>query len=216
MTKEYFQIRDNCRKGLIKYLEKAFSIIPEIKNPKILDIGCGTGVSTLWIAEKYSGTITAIDIDKNSLDWLQDKINAKNFVDKVTTLKTSFFNYRANSDYFDIILSEGFLNVIGFERGFLKVIEILKRNRYFIIHDEFKNHEKKCNFIKENNCKIIDTLYLDENIWWNYYYRQLESKISAIESHRTRNLFKSDLKEIEGYKMDPSPFRSMYYIREKL
>src|SRR4030042_1944466 len=108
--KEYFQIKDNSRKGLIIHLEKVFSIIPEIENPKILDIGCGTGVPTLWIADKYSGTITAIDTDKNSLDWLQNKISDKNLVDKVTTLNTSFFNFIADPDYFDIIIAEGFLN----------------------------------------------------------------------------------------------------------
>jgi cyclopropane fatty-acyl-phospholipid synthase-like methyltransferase len=216
MIKEYFQIKDNCRKGLIKHLEKAFSKIPEIENPKILDIGCGTGVPTLWIADKYSGTITAIDTDKNSLDWLQNKINDKNLVDRVTTLNTSFFNFKANPDYFDIIIAEGFLNIVGFERGFLKVIKILKRNRHFIIHDEFKDHEKKCDFIQDNGCKTIDTLYLDENAWWNDYYRQLESEISVIDSDQTRDLFTSDLKEIENYKMDSSSFRSIYYIIEKL
>jgi hypothetical protein len=81
---------------------------------------------------------------------------------------------------------------------------------------EFKDHEKKCDFIKENGCKTIDTLYLDENVWWNDYYRQLESEISAIDIDRIRDLFKSDLKEIEYYKMDSSPFRSVYYIIEKL
>jgi cyclopropane fatty-acyl-phospholipid synthase-like methyltransferase len=216
MIKEYFQIKDNCRKGLIKHLEKAFSIIPEIENPKILDIGCGTGVPTLWIADKYSGTITAIDIDKNSLDWLQNKINDKNLVDRVTTLNTSFFNFKTNPDYFDIIIAEGFLNTVGFERGFLKVIKILKRNRYFIIHDDFKDHEKKCDFIQDNGCKTIDTLYLDENVWWNDYYRQLESEISVIDYDQTKGLFTSDLKEIENYKLDSSPFRSIYYIIEKL
>jgi cyclopropane fatty-acyl-phospholipid synthase-like methyltransferase len=216
MIKEYFQIKDNCRKGLIKHLEKAFSIIPQIENPKILDIGCGTGVPTLWIADKYSGTITAIDTDKSSLDWLQNKINDENLVDKVTTFNTSFFDFKSNPEYFDIIIAEGFLNIVGFERGFLKVIKILKRNRHFIIHDEFKDHEKKFDFIQDNGCKIIDILYLDENVWWNDYYRQLESEISAIDSDQTKVLFTSDLKEIENYKMDSSSFRSIYYIIEKL
>jgi cyclopropane fatty-acyl-phospholipid synthase-like methyltransferase len=216
MIKEYFQIKDDCRKGLIKHLEKAFSVIPEIENPKILDIGCGTGVPTLWIADNYPGTVTAIDTDKNALDWLQNKINEKNLDAKVNVLYTSFFDFNINSDFFDIILAEGFLNVVGFERGFLKVLEMLSRNGYFIIHDEFKDHENKCNFIQSNNCRIIYSLYLDEKIWWNDYYKQLESEISDIVSDQTRGLFNSDIKEIEGFKADTSPFRSIYYIIQKL
>ena len=216
MKKEYFEIKDNCRNGLINHLEKIFSIIPEIENPQILDIGCGTGVPTLWIAHNYSGAITAIDTDKDSLDFLQKKIYDNNLQDKVTALNTSFFDYKSNLGYFDIILSEGFLNVVGFERAYPKVIDILKRNRYFIIHDEFKDHEKKIDFIQDNNCKVVYTLYLDEYVWWNDYYKQLEFEINSVTSEETRNLFESDLKEIDYYKLDSSTFRSIYYIVEKL
>jgi len=40
MNKEYFEIKDNCRKGLLKYLTKAISIIPIIENPRILYVEC--------------------------------------------------------------------------------------------------------------------------------------------------------------------------------
>ena len=216
MTAEYYQIKDNCRTGLIKYLQKAISIIPVIDNPKILDIGCGTGVPTLWLSESFSGSIIAIDPDNDSLDWLQQKANNRNLGGRLTTLNISFFDFKTDPDYFDLILSEGFLNIVGFEIGFPKVIEILKRKRHFIIHDEFKDHDKKCDFIRNKNCRIVDTLYLDENIWWNDYYRKLETEINNKDTYQIHNLFKSDIKEIEYYKADSSLFRSIYYIIEKL
>ena len=216
MIKEYYRIKDKCRQGLIKHLEKAFSVIPETENPEILDIGCGTGVPTLWFADKYTGAITAIDTDRNALEWLQNKIIEKDISDKVTALNISFFDFMPNPDYYDLIIAEGFLNTVGFEKGFLRIAGILKKNRHVIIHDEFKDHEKKCDFIQGRNCKIIDTIYLDENIWWNDYYRQLESEIMAIDSNQIRDLFKSDLEEIKCYRADPGSFRSVYYIVEKL
>ncbi|MBN1186441.1 MAG: class I SAM-dependent methyltransferase [Bacteroidales bacterium] len=216
MTTAYFNIKDSCRLGLIKYLEKALSVIPEIENPEILDIGCGTGVPTLWLADKYSGSITAIDTDSQSLEWLQKKANSRNLSERFTTMNISFLDFQADSNNFDIIIAEGFLNVVGFETGFQKVIKILKRNGYFIIHDEFKDHDKKCEFIQNNNCRIVDSLYLDENIWWNDYYKKLETEIKNKDNYEILSLFKSDIKEIEYYKADPSPFRSIYYIIEKL
>jgi len=215
MTKEYFRIKDNCRKGLLKYLSKAFSLIPKIESPKILDIGCGTGVPTLWLAENFNGTITAIDTDKKSLNWLLEKIKDKNFNNQITILNISFFNLKTNPDYFDFILAEGFLNVVGFERGFLKIKEMLGNERYLVIHDEYKDHEKKFDFISNNHCKVINTLFLDENVWWDDYYRQLETEINAMQNKQNKDLFKSDLKEIESYKVDPSVFRSLYYIVRK-
>jgi ubiquinone/menaquinone biosynthesis C-methylase UbiE len=215
MITEYHKIKDICRIGLLKYLEKAFSVIPEMDNPEILDIGCGTGVPTLWLANKYPGSITAIDTDPQSLDWLHKKADSKNLSERLIIVNVSFFDFKADSNYFDIILAEGFLNVVGFEKGFEKAIKLLKRNGYFIIHDEFKDHDKKCDFFRKNNCSVVNSIYLDENVWWNDYYKGLASEINKVNP-KIRSLFKSDIKEIENYKLDPSAFRSMYYIIEKI
>ena len=201
---------------MIRYLEQACSKIPRIANSNILDIGCGTGVPTLWFADNFPGVITAIDTDKDSLDFFQKKITYKNLQDKIKTLCISFFDFKPGPDSFETILAEGLLNVVGFEAGFKRGIEILKRGGYFIIHDEYKDHNEKCGFIQSNKCKIMDTLYLDETIWWNEYFRKLESEIDRIEDIRTRDLFKSDARYIESWKLDPSVFRSVYYVVEKL
>jgi len=216
VTTEYLKIKDNCRAGLVKYLEKALSVIPKIDNPEILDIGCGTGVPTLWLADKYSGSITAIDLDANALDWLQKKAGSSCLSDRLKTLNISFFDFKPEAESFDLILAEGLLNIVGFETGFQKIIKWLRRERYLIIHDEFRDHDKKCDFIRDNNCRIIDSQYIDEIIWWNDYYKMLEAEINNLDNYHIRSLFKSDIKEIEYYKEDPYPFRSIYYIIEKL
>ncbi len=212
----YFYIKDNCRKGFIKYLENVCSTIPKINNSNILDIGCGTGVPTLWLADNLSGIITAIDTDKESINFLQQKIYHNDLQNRVKVLCTSFLDYKCDFDHFDIILAEGLLNIIGFEAGFEKAITMLKKSGYFIIHDDYRGHNKKCKFINENNCIIINTLYLDETIWWEDYYRQLEIEIDNIADTKTYDLFKSDMEEIEYYKTDPSHFRSIYYVIKKI
>jgi cyclopropane fatty-acyl-phospholipid synthase-like methyltransferase len=212
MIKEYYQIKDNCRTGLLKYMAKAVSLLPKAINPKILDIGCGTGVPTIWFVENYGGIITAIDTDISALEWLQAKIIDKDLENQITVINISFFDLKSEPCFFDIILAEGFLNVIGFEQGFVKVFDMLKAGGYFVIHDEYKDHEKKCEFIKKHNCDLIGTVFLDESVWWNHYYRQLEAEINSLNIRRIKLLFEPELKEIELYKLDPSPFKSMYYI----
>jgi len=108
-------MKDKCGVGLLKHLAEAVSLLPKINNPKILDIGCGTGVPTLWLTENYGGIITAIDTDKHALEWLQMKSADKKLENYVNPLNISFFGLKTESDYFDIILAEGFLNIIGFE-----------------------------------------------------------------------------------------------------
>lgn len=212
MTKEYYQIKDKCREGVLKYLAEAVSLLPEANNPRILDIGCGTGIPTIWLAEKYGGTITAIDIDKDALNWLQKKIINKNLENQITVMNISFNDLKEHHRFFDIILAEGFLNVIGFDQGFVKLVEMLKGGGYFVIHDEYKDHEKKCDFIRKNNCDLVGTVFLDESVWWNDYYRQLEIGIESVDVKQNNDLFKAELNELELYKKDPSLFRSIYYV----
>jgi len=209
---EYFTIRDNCRMRLVKYLEQILNDLPEFTNPKILDIGCGSGMPTLCLAERYTGTITAIDTDKHLLDFLELKIQSKKTLSRIETKNVSFFDLVTESECFDLILAEGFLNVVGFEMGFKKVIAKIKKKGYFIIHDEYKDHNKKIELILENNCKIVSSLLLDETIWWRDFYGQLDVEINKPENDHLRSLFINEINEIEQYKKNPSLFKSIYYV----
>jgi len=212
MKYEYFNIRDRCRMGLVKYLEEVLNNLPEFDNPKILDIGCGSGVPTLWLAEKYTGTITAIDIDKQLLDFLEHKIKSKETSSRIETKNVSFFDLVTEPECFDLILAEGFLNVVGFEMGFKRVIAKIKKKGYFIIHDEYKDNDKKIALIHDNNCQIVSSLLLDETIWWRDFYGQLEMEINKPENAHLRSLFINEINEIDQYKKDPSLFKSIYYV----
>jgi len=208
----YFTIRDRCRMRLVKYLEQVLNDLPDLNNPKILDIGCGSGVPTLWLAERYNGTITAIDTDNQLLAFLEQKIQRKEPSSRIETINVSFFDLITEPEWFDLILAEGFLNVVGFEMGFRKVIAKIKANGYFIIHDEYKDHDKKIELIHENNCKIVSSLLLDETIWWNDFYGQLDMEINKPENAHLRSLFINEINEIDQYKKNPSLFKSIYYV----
>ena len=215
MNKEYFNIKDNCRKGLLKYFLKAISVIPVIDKPLILDVGCGSGVPTLALAEKFNGNITAVDNDTKLINRLEEKVNELNLSDRISIVNSSFLDIEFDENLFDIIVAEGFLNIIGFEKGFLEIIKLLKTNGYFVIHDEYRNHTHKIEFIESNNCKVLDSFRLDEHIWWNDYFKCLEKEISSQGNKEFLELFKTDLHEIELYKQDPSQFNSAYYVIER-
>lgn len=214
MNNEYFEIRDNCRKGLLQYLSKALTILPILKEPKILDVGCGTGVPSLLLAEKFNGHITATDTDTKLLNRLKEKIEKLNHTDRFTLNNCSLFDI--DESQFDLIIAEGLLNVVGFQKGFLKILKLLNRNRFLIIHDEFKKQNKKIKFIERNNCKIIDSFILDEQIWWHDYYKCLEKEIFSNSNKPLLKLFKNDIQEIESYRKDPSQFKSVYFVIEKM
>ena len=212
MNNKYFDIKDNCRKGLLKHLERATETIPKLENPKILDVGCGSGVPTLYILEKFGGEITAVDFDPKSINTLREKVNKLNLIDKVNLSNCSLFDLNEDDSQFDLIIAEGLLNIVGFQEGFLKIVNLIKSKGFIIIHDEFQNQKNKIEFIENNNCEILDSFELNEEIWWHDYYKCLEKEISAISEKDFLMLFESELLEIKAFKKDSSEFKSIYYV----
>lgn len=213
---EYYKIKDGCRQGLIKYLAQACEKLPRLNNCNILDIGCGSGVPTFWLSENFSGNITALDADSKAIEYFQEKINERNLQNRIKTICGNFDEFKCETGCFDIILAEGFLNVVGFEAGFLRIKDFLCNNGILVIHDEYKDNCRKIEFINKNNFTIIDTLILNEDVWWNDYYKRLESEINRISDIEIKKMFKNDIEEIKIYKKNPALFQSIYYIAKKI
>lgn len=204
-----FEIKDECRKNLANYTCEAFSIIPKIDQPVILDAGCGTGVSSIAIIELCNGTVHAVDPDQSSLQWFQEKITALNLNDRVaiyhdSILNTSLFNFK-----FDIVLAEGLLNIIGFKKGLRTLIQCLKNNGYLIIHDELKNDSNKRLYFQKNNVKLLHSFELNEHVWLHEYFGCLKSKIMDLED---KNIVDVEMKSINANMNNSKNLRSIFYI----
>ena len=109
--------KELIRKRLAKYSRKALRMIPVIERPRILDIGCGSGVSTLELARLTDGEIMGLDIDQNALNRLNRKIEKAGLSDRFKTLNCSLLDMGLPNESFDIIWSEGSIFVIGFVKG---------------------------------------------------------------------------------------------------
>jgi len=206
---DLFEIKDECRKNLNKYTSIAFSIIPKIDKPIILDAGCGTGVPTLSLIELCNGNIFAVDPDPYSTDWFIKKVTVLKLKDRIKIFNDSILNPTLFNFKFDIILAEGLLNVIGFEKGLQILINYLKNESYLIIHDEYKNDSEKRRYFKNNNLKLLHSFELDENIWLNEYFYCLKSKIENLKDNQ---LFESELKAINENIRNQNNLKSIYYI----
>ncbi|SDH88175.1 L-2-amino-thiazoline-4-carboxylic acid hydrolase [Desulfosporosinus hippei] len=206
------QIKDDCRKNLIPYTLKAFSMIPAIDQPLILDMGCGTGVPSLALAEIYFGSIWAVDSDSESLEWLKQKVEVLNFSHRVKISQASLFDVHLPVGSFDIVLAEGLLNVVGFEKGLPVLVDFLKPGGHLIIHDELKDDPEKQRIFARHDLELLQAFELDENVWWQDYYAYLEK---SIQLAKNASLFENERKEIAEIKKYPEKFRSIYYVLQK-
>ena len=99
-----FQVqKDKIRKRLLKYTRKAFRMLPQLEKPRILDIGCGSGIPTLELARLGQGEVIGIDIDRSALDEFVKRINEARLADRVQALNCSMFDMDFPYQSFNII-----------------------------------------------------------------------------------------------------------------
>ena len=130
---------DYFRENLNKYTRKAFQMLPELKKPRILDIGCGSGVPTIELARLSDGEIIGIDTDESLLGKLGGRIEEEGFSDRVKIKKCSLFEMDFPDASFDIVWAEGSIYIIGFERGLREWRRLLKTDGFLVVHDKIND-----------------------------------------------------------------------------
>jgi ubiquinone/menaquinone biosynthesis C-methylase UbiE len=218
-SKDLFQEIDQLRANFIKYTRKAFRMLPRIESPRILDIGCGSGVTTIELAELSNGKVIGIDIDQFSLDLLNRKIMELGLSNKVKAVNLSLFEIDFPDESFNIIWSEGSIGVIGFERGLKEWRRLLKHNGFLVIHDEI-SISNKLSWITSWGYRLENYFSLPLDVWWEEFYRPLNKRINELrqkyKNDSEAKLLKKFQNEIDMVKDNPQKFNSAFYIMQKL
>jgi SAM-dependent methyltransferase len=178
---EFFD-RDEFRANLLKYTRKAFQVLPPIERPRILDIGCGTGVCTLELIRLSGGSVVAVDIDKKALDKLVRVAENEGLSNRVTPIQGSMLDMDFAPGSFDIIWSEGAIANMGFERGLRLWRQFLVDGGYLVVHDELSNVEKKVESVREAGFDVRSRFELPPSVWWCEYYAPLKRHLDMMRS----------------------------------
>lgn len=155
-------------------------MLPKLDKPKILDVGCGSGVTTMELARLTNGEIIGLDNNQGLLDMLAIKTENAGLSDRVKTVKCSMLNMDFLDESFDIIWSEGSIRFIGFKRGLMEWRRLIKPNGFLAIHDEIGDITEKLKQISSCGYDLHGYFTLDEDSWWVEYYSPLEKRISEL------------------------------------
>lgn len=103
--------------------------ISNLKNPRILDAGCGSGVSTEYLAHQNpEAEIVAIDISQGTLKVAQERINQSiGSTDRVQFHQCSIYDLESIPGQFDLINCVGVLHHLAEpDRGLQSLVTKLK------------------------------------------------------------------------------------------
>jgi ubiquinone/menaquinone biosynthesis C-methylase UbiE len=195
----------------LEFTRNAFRVLPPVEDPSILDIGCGSGVQTIELANLCNGHITAIDIDVGALEALRKKVEDQGFSNRIDAIELSMLELNRLGKNFDIIWAEGSIFVVGFETGIRDWKVLLVDNGCLVVHDEDTDISTKLKVIERHKYKIIRQFKISHDEWWKRYYEPL---VNFLEQESLDSVNEESLRtEIDRFKK--TKMGSVFFVMQK-
>ncbi|MCK4672663.1 class I SAM-dependent methyltransferase [candidate division WOR-3 bacterium] len=158
-------VNPSARARNIKVIEQLFSQIDLSNVKKLLEVGCGIGVLSSYLSEKYKWEVTGIDLDPEQIKKAK-KDHGENKYLKFLEADVTKLPFEDNE--FDLVLSSDALHhvVANWDKALNGISRVLRTNGFYVLNDltfpRFSFFKKwsipiddVINYMKRNNFKII-------------------------------------------------------------
>lgn len=192
-------------------------MLPPITKPRILDVGCGSGVPTLELARISDGDIVAVDINKDALDRLVKKAAEEGLSGRITVIQVSMLEMDFPPGSFDIIWTEGAIAHVGLERGLRAWRDLLVPGGYLVVHDVMTDLKRKTESAGACGYTIIGQFEVPPSTWWSEYYAPLGRYLERLQEagssdEEVRREMETAQREIEEFDCDDDRFGSVFFV----
>jgi ubiquinone/menaquinone biosynthesis C-methylase UbiE len=227
--------------GRNQYTRKAFRMLPVLKEPRILDIGCGPGGPTLELARLSGGHVVGIDVHGPYLDRLRRKIEQTGLSGRVTAVNCSLFEMSFPGASFDVVWAEGSIYLIGFQRGLREWQRLIKPDGFLVVHEmawlrpeppqEIREYWKQLypgittvaenlDLVSRCGYDLVGHFALPEDAWWTEYYGPLEDRIRElrmkyVDDARALAVLHEEQQEVEMYRKYHRWYGSAFFVMQK-
>ncbi len=208
---------------------------------QVADVGCGTGASTLLLAERLDAHIQAVDIFPEFLEELMRRATERGVADRVTTVAASMEALPFEPLSLDAIWAEGSIYNIGFEAGVQAWRPLLKPGGVLALSEitwltakrpaELEQHwnreypeidlaSGKLAVLERNGYTPIGYFPLPEACWLENYYGPLRARFPALlaqyeHSDEARACVDAEEFEIALYERNREHVSYGFYVARK-
>jgi SAM-dependent methyltransferase len=115
---ELFENTPRQGPGSVETIRRALRSLPDpLRVERVLDLGCGTGGSTLVLAEDTGAHVTASDIHPPFLATLRARAEERGLAGRITTVAADMADAASLGTGFDLVWAEGSAYSIGVENA---------------------------------------------------------------------------------------------------
>jgi len=133
---ELFETTPRQGPGSAESTRRALRMLPaDLRIERVLDLGCGTGASTLVLAEETNAAITAVDIHPPFLATLRDLAAERGVADRITTVAADMAATPFLGTGFDLVWAEASAYSIGFENALERWCSLLRPGGCLVVSE---------------------------------------------------------------------------------
>lgn len=208
----------------------------------IADIGCGTGVSSLILAEMLNAKVTSVDFLQEFLNELDCIAAEAELSEKITSCCASMDDLPFKQDQFDVLWSEGAIYNIGFEQGVKQWRPFLKQGGVLVASEitwttaerpneleefwqtaypEIDTASNKIKVLEKEGYQLLGYFILPEHCWIDNYYGPLEHSYDDFlarhnGSDAAQQLIAAEREEVALYRKYKDYYSYGMYVARKL
>jgi len=107
------------------------------ENSYVLDVGCGVGVTTCYLAKNIGCNIVGIDLSDDMLKWARERAEKKKLTDKVKFMQADAAKLPFDDNTFDAVISESVTTFIEDKQAAIEGYKrVVKPRGYIGLNEE--------------------------------------------------------------------------------
>lgn len=189
--------------------ERALALCADLPmEPKVIDLGCGTGAQTFYLAELTQGSIVAVDSHSPNIERLQATIKDRGLTQRISALAADFADLDQPRESFDLVWSEGALYNLGLDEGLRVCRNLLRPEGYLVFTDavwraDDPPAELRAAFesdyptmgrvsdaiaaIDRGGFTLLDHFTLPDEAWWDDFYTPMLERLESLREKYATN-----------------------------
>jgi ubiquinone/menaquinone biosynthesis C-methylase UbiE len=105
---------------------------------KVLNVGCGIGVGSAYIARKHSCRVVGVDISEKMIEWSRQRAREEHIEDKVEFHTADVLGLPFEADQFDVVICESVLAFVeDKQRAIRECVRVTKPGGYVGLNETF-------------------------------------------------------------------------------
>lgn len=203
---EYFSSLHRQGPGSEAATSRALSFLPPLaQGATVADVGCGTGASTIVLAQSTDAHIIAVDLFGDFLRRLRTTAAEQGLSERITTVEADMAALPMPPDSLDVLWAEGSIYNVGFDRGINLWRPLLKSGGYLVVseatwftperpgeidrfwqeaYSEIDLISAKTAQLERAGYRIMATFSLGQNEWQREFYEPaIEAQQQFLERH---------------------------------